>query len=110
MREWRASGQRSEDFCAGLGFSANLLRHWAWRLGMTRRRGGAGGRRAIASVPLARVVRSPVPERTRGDQATIRIEIGRARIEVRAGVDIATLAAVVGVLDDGAGTTEEGRP
>jgi len=77
---------------------------------MTRRRGGAGGRRATACVPLARVVRTPVPERTRGDQATIRIEIGRARIEVRAGVDVATLAAVVGVLEYGAGTTKEGQP
>jgi hypothetical protein len=106
VRAWRASGQRSEDYCAGLGFSAALLRHWAWRLGMTRKRGGVGERSAVAPVPLARVVRTIVPERLRGDQETIRIEIGRARIEVRAGVDVATLAAVVAVLDGRLDTAE----
>jgi hypothetical protein len=94
---WRASGHRSEDFCAGQGFSPALLRHWAWRLGLTRRRGGDRGTRA--PVPLARVVRPNALERAGRERDTIRIDIGRARIEVRAGVDVATLAAVVAVLD-----------
>ena len=104
---WRASGQRSEDYCASLGVSAALLRHWAWRLGMTRKRAGVGERSAVAPVPLARVVRTIVPERPRRDQETIRIEIGRARIEVRAGVDVATLAAVVAILDGRLDSAEE---
>jgi hypothetical protein len=66
---------------------------------MTRKRGGFGERSAAAPMPLARVVRTIVAERPRRDQDAIRIEIGRARIEVRAGVDVATLAAVVAVLD-----------
>jgi hypothetical protein len=99
VRAWRASGQRSEDYCTGLGVSAALLRHWAWRLRMTRKRGGVVERSAVAPVPLARVVRTIVPERPRRDEGAIRIEIGGARIEVRAGVDVATLAAVVAVLD-----------
>jgi hypothetical protein len=100
---WRASGQRGDDFCAGQGFSAGLLRHWAWRLGMTRKRRGRGG----APVPLARVVRTCAPERTRGHQELIRIEIGRARIDVPAGVDVATLAAVVAVLGGRQDATEK---
>lgn len=76
---------------------------------MTRRRGGVGERGAIAPVRVARVVRTSIPERTRRDQEAIRIEIGRARIEVRAGVDVATLAAVVAVLDARLDTAE-GRP
>jgi hypothetical protein len=66
---------------------------------MTRRRGDVGQRRAIAPVALARVVRTSILERTGGHREGIRIEIGRARIEVQAGVDVATLAAVVAVLD-----------
>jgi hypothetical protein len=102
---WRASGQRGDDFCAGQGFSPGLLRHWAWRLGMTRKRGGRGD--GVSPVPLARVVRTCAPERTRGHQELIRIEIGRARIDVPAGVDVATLAAVVAVLAGRQETTEE---
>jgi hypothetical protein len=45
------------------------------------------------------VVRTVAPDRVRGHQEGIRIEIGRARIDVPAGVDVATLAAVVAVLD-----------
>lgn len=106
VKAWRASGQRSEDYCAGEEFSAALLRHWAWRLGMTRRRGG-GKRITAASVPLARVVRPAVPERARSDEAAIRIEIGRARIEVRAGADVAALAVVVAVLDGRLASAQE---
>lgn len=105
VKAWRASGQRSDDFCEGQGFSAALLRHWAWRLGMTRKRGEHLG--AVTPVSLARVVRTSAPERTHGHQEGISIEIGRARIEVRAGVDVATLAAVVAVLDGRLDGTEE---
>jgi hypothetical protein len=64
---------------------------------MTRKRVEGGG--AAPSVRLARVVRTVAPDRVRGHQEAIRIEIGRARIDVPAGVDVATLAAVVAVLD-----------
>jgi hypothetical protein len=74
---------------------------------MTRKRGDVEQRSAVRPVPLARVVRTNAPERTRGHQEAIRIEIGRARIEVRAGVDVVTLAAVVAVLDGRLETREE---
>ena len=66
---------------------------------MTRRRGAEGKRDTIAHVPLARVVRTVSLERTRGDQEPVRIAIGRSRIEVRSGIDMATFAAVVAVLE-----------
>jgi hypothetical protein len=72
---------------------------------MTRRRGERAG--AVSPVRLARVLRTGAPEPTRGDQVAIRIEIGRARIEVPSGVDVATLAAVVAVLDGRLSATEE---
>jgi hypothetical protein len=75
---------------------------------MTRKRGGGGERSAVGPVALARVVRTIVPERAGRDQsAAIRIEIGRAQIEVRVGVDVATLAAVVAVLEGRLTATEE---
>lgn len=74
---------------------------------MTRKRGGVGEKSGVPPVPLARVVRTIVPERPRRDQEAILIEIGRARIEVRAGVDVGTLAAVVAVLDGRLDTVEE---
>lgn len=104
MKAWRASGQRADDFCVGLGCTAGLLRHWAWRLG-TRKRGGHGG--TSPRVRLARVVRTGAPDRGRGHQEGVRIEIGRARIDVPAGVDVATLAAVVAVLHRRLDTAEE---
>lgn len=105
MKAWRASGQRADDFCVGLGCTAGLLRHWAWRLGMTRKRGGHAG--VAPRVRLARVVRTGAPDRARGYQEGIRIAIGRAWIEVPAGVDVATLAAVVAVLERRQDATEE---
>jgi hypothetical protein len=104
VKAWRACGQRAEDFCAGQGFSASLLRHWAWRLGMTRKRGGRG---AVSPVPLARVVRICPSEASVGRSEAIRIAIGRVRVDVPAGVDVATLAAVMAVLDGRHDATEE---
>jgi len=72
---------------------------------MTRRRGERAG--AVSPVPLARVIRTGAPESARGRQEAIRIELGRARIEVPSGVDVATLAAVVAVLEGRQGATEE---
>ena len=110
---WQASGQRSEDFCAREEFSAALMRHWAWRLGLTRRRGKRAEQR-VAPVRLARVVRTGAPAAVRACEArvtegAIRIEVGRVRVEVLVGVDAATLATVLRVLDGRVAGSEE-RP
>lgn len=98
MTAWKASGQRADDFCEGEEYSASLLRHWAWRLGLTRRRARRPNRTPV-TVRLARVVRANAPAPTPRESGTIRIEVGGARIEVRGAVDEAALATVMRVLD-----------
>src|SRR3990170_3079823 len=54
---WRASGQTSEQFCAGQGFSAGLLRHWACRLGnRVREREGKGTFYFFADAAVASIL------------------------------------------------------
>jgi hypothetical protein len=96
---WKASGKRADDFCEGEEYSASLLRHWAWRLGLTRRRQAQRTQRTQATVRLARVVRASAVVPTPRDGGTIRIEVGGARVEVRGAVDEAALATVMRVLD-----------
>lgn len=52
---WQESGLTSEQFSAGRGFSANGLRHWAYKLGKTRRR---KPRSEAADLRIVRVVRT----------------------------------------------------
>ncbi len=106
VAQWRASGLTSERFCEGRDFTAGGLRHWAYRLGDRVRR-----RRSKPEVHLARVVRAGVPEQelgggTAAEEATLVVEVGRARVSVRPGFDRAALAAVVEVL---AGTARDAR-
>jgi len=91
VAEWRASGLSSPAYCAGKDFTAGGLRHWAHRL--------AHGERARPRVRLAKVVRV----RRRLQEARpppdvgpdLVVEVGAARIAVRAGFDRATLAMVL---------------
>jgi hypothetical protein len=102
---WRESGLTSEKFCEGRDFSANGLRHWAYKLGKTKRR------RRQPEVPIARVVRVPAPsvacvpapaaaKTTAGApfDSSLVIEIGGARVVVRPGFDRETLSSLVEVL------------
>jgi len=99
---WHESGLTSNKFCEGREFSANGLRHWAHKLGQTKRR------RQEASMRIARVVPVPAPvPPTRAASAPgpadspIAVEIGGARIVVRAGFDRETLEALIDVLAAG---------
>jgi len=51
VESWRESGLTSEQYSDGRGFSANGLRHWAYKLGKTERR------RPTVEVPEVRIVR-----------------------------------------------------
>ena len=103
--EWRESGQTSEEFASGRGFSASGLRCAASKK-------GGDGRRAPA-VAVAKVVRASATVRARdaADKAVVSLapaagprssesdvvvvlEVGGARLGVRRGCDAATLAAV----------------
>jgi len=61
---WRESGLTSEKFCEGRDFSANGLRHWAYKLGQTKQR------RPKATVPIARVVRAAAAAPTAAEAIT----------------------------------------
>jgi transposase len=102
---WRASGQGADEFCAGKEFSPGSLRQWAWLLGLTRRRGGDRNG-AAKRVPLARVVRVKSVSATGPDGGRMFIQIGRARVEVRPGVDESTLAMVMRILESRARAAE----
>jgi hypothetical protein len=92
VASWRESGETTEKFSSGRGFSAGTLRWWSSRL----------GRDVDPNPPpvrLARLVRSPAAEpRDRSGGIVIELLDARARIRVEAGVDRDSLATVVEVL------------
>ncbi len=92
--EWRASGLTSHAFCAGREFTAGGLRHWSHRLGRTR---GRKDQAATPSVRMARVLRVSAPTAPSADVGLV-VEVGTARVTVRAGFDRATLDALLDVL------------
>lgn len=106
VKQWRASGLRSKEFCEGRGYSpANLL----WWSSHFRRNGFPAMSVASDSVALARVIRrAEIGDRhammaMRG----VMIEFPGARVRVEAGADRATVAMVLDVLRSAA--SEGGR-
>lgn len=124
VESWRESGLTSEQYSDGRGFSANGLRHWAYKLGKTERR------RPTVEVPEVRIVRvvrataeagpvaevpalaatAPTPASMAASSApthadpSLGIEVGPVRVVVRPGFDRATLVAVLDVLAAHGGT------
>ena len=97
VRRWRASGQRSREFCEGKGYSAKNLLWWSSHF----RRNGFPATSTGSSVALARVVRRADALDTARAADTgggVVIELSGVSIRVGAGVDRATLAMVVDVL------------
>jgi hypothetical protein len=93
VAEWRSSGLSSPVYCAGKDFTAGGLRHWAHRLSHGEQRRPAVRVARIVRVERARQDGRPSPA---GEVAPdLVVEIGGARIAVRAGFDRATLAAVL---------------
>jgi hypothetical protein len=101
---WKASGKTSDDFSQGQPFTGGGLRHWAYRLGKTRRRAGTVGP-ARRKVRLARVVRvaSPAsaPEmvgKPTVDEA-LTVEVAGARVIIPRRFERTTLEEVLAVLE-----------
>ena len=106
VKKWRASGLTSSAFCEGKPFTAGGLRHWAHRL-----REELGQKAGEPAVRIGRVVRVPAPAAQEGREVAVEfdriasaaasevvVELGAARVTVRAGFHRATLAAVLEVL------------
>ena len=89
---WRASGQKATEFCSDKGYSQKSLLWWSSRL---RRKGtpSASG----DQVRLARVVRTAASSQAAGTPSIV-VHVGRARVEVPAGADIAALGGVLEAL------------
>ena len=93
--DWRGSGLTSEQFCAGRDFTAGGLRNAAHLVDREAR-----GRKAPA-LRMARVLRMPAPAAqspSSTPEAAVVVELGDARVAVRAGFDRATLVSVLEVL------------
>ena len=84
----------SHAFSAGREFTAGGLRHWAYRLGKTRKQA-----RSAPAVRMARVVRAPSsPAPVPASDVPILVEVGGVRVSLRAGFDRAALAVVLDLL------------
>jgi hypothetical protein len=89
---WRSSGKSAAAFAEKYGYSAKSLQWWSSEL--CRR-----GQSAAVSAPevkLARIVRGR--SATPSTAPSVVVSVGEARVEVRAGVDRATLELVLGAL------------
>ena len=111
---WQASGKTSDEFSQGQPFTGGGLRHWAYRLGKTRRRAGTVGP-AARKVPLARVVRvarRSAAKRTKeapADGEALAVEVAGVRVIVPARFDRESLEQLLAVLKGG-GHAGEGSP
>jgi transposase len=84
VTEWRASGETANAFAQGKGYEGSTLRWWSSRLTRTQQP------RFLRLVPKANAVQV--------DDAGVVIEVGHARVHVKAGFDSTLLADVVAAL------------
>lgn len=97
VRAWKASGQSSDAFAKGKGFTAKLLRWWAWKLGRERE---------DVSPKLARVTKAASPIEFIELVAPVRdtsglvVRVGRVEVEIGRGFDVDTLVRVLDVLEE----------
>ena len=80
---WRASGETAETFADGKGYEGSTLLWWSSRLG---RGVGPGFLRLLPKASAAEV------------DAGLVVEVGHARVRVKAGFDRTLLADVIAVL------------
>ena len=80
---WRASGETADVFAQDKGFEGSTLRWWSSRLGRV------STPRFMRLVPKADAVQV---------DAGLVVEVGRARVHVKAGFDTKLLAEVVAAL------------
>jgi hypothetical protein len=83
LEAWRASGETADVFARGKGYEGSTLRWWSSRLGRAEKP------RFVQLVPKAGAAQV---------DAGVVVEVGHARIRVKAGFDTRLLAEVVGAL------------
>jgi hypothetical protein len=80
VEEWRASGETADVFAHGKGYEGSTLRWWSSRLGRAEQP------QFLRLVPKACTVQV---------DAEVVVEVGPARVRVKAGFDAKLLAEVV---------------
>jgi hypothetical protein len=86
VEAWRASGEVADAFAQGKGYEGSTLRWWSSRLGRAEQP------RFVRLVPTA----SAAPAAS--VDAGVVVEVGYARVRVKAGFDAKLLAEVVAAL------------
>jgi len=94
VTEWRASGQRAEQFAEGKGFKGSTLRWWATRLGQAGREAASDPSPPAAPIAFARVLRAEVS----ASRSPLTLVVGAARIELLRGFDAELLREVITAL------------
>lgn len=85
VEEWRTSGERAKAFARSRGYSGSTLLKWSSHFGQT-------------SMGFVKLVRR-APEVA--EDAGLVVEVGRARVRVKAGFDKRLLSEVVSALGGG---------
>jgi transposase len=93
VAEWRASGVKAQEFCAGRGYSAKCLWHWSSKLG----RASAGASTREPAVRLVRVERQRV-ESTPSAASNMIVEMDGVRLTLHGQVDAQALRTVMTTL------------
>ena len=100
VRAWKASGLTAAEFCTERGLKAHQLKTWAWKLGMTSRKGAAP---VDAPLRLVKLVPRPNAKTTVAGSANessgIRIVAANVSVEVKRGFDRSVLTDVLAALD-----------
>jgi|WetSurSiteA1Bulk_404760.scaffolds.fasta_scaffold263136_1 hypothetical protein len=106
---WKASGLTSVAYCEGKPFTPGGLRHWAYRLGQSRRRQQKEEKTPIRIAQVVRLQASANAPETPPAQSlasppeksvveALVIECGAMRVAVRPGFDRGTLEAVLDIV------------
>jgi len=89
---WRESGLTSEQFSEGREFSADGLRHWAYKLGKTKRRRPRG---EVPELRIVRVVRAKEEAAARAARPKVRMVAAAVTAPAAAATARATVPAPV---------------
>ena len=105
VKEWKAGGMTAAEFCAERGLKAHQLKTWAWKLGMTAKKGAAPVDAPVRLVKL--VPRSNAKTAVGGnanESSGIRIVAANVSVEVQRGFDRSVLVDVLAALDQRSGS------
>ena len=97
VRRWKASGQSADEYSVALGVRPSTLRWWSSRVKHVE---ALAEGNAEAAIPATGVRMVRVVARRKQVEGSLRLRIGAAQVEVRAGFDRALLRELVEALGE----------